>query len=133
MTITRTMSHCLPSKGTSCGCLISLSNESSKVSFSHAHLAHVGHKALANFFFIARVSNRRQSATSGDYRRQSTTIGDSRRRLATIGMYTSGRGPKKVHLSASILNEWSLSNAMSSIIITLTELVCVTLLGVHRK
>ena len=64
-----------------CGCLISLSNESSKVSFSHAHLAHVGHKALANFFFIARIFRSR--------------IGDSRRRAATVGMYTSGRGPKK--------------------------------------
>ena len=28
--------------------------------------------------------------------------GDSQRRSATVGMYTSGRGPKKVHLTASI-------------------------------
>ena len=70
-------------KGPSYGCLISLSNESSKVSFSHAHLVHVGHKELANFFFVARIFG----------------LGS-----ATVGMYTSGRGPKKVHLSASIDN-----------------------------
>ena len=74
-------------KGPSCGCLISLSNESSKVSFSHAHLAHVGHKALANFFFVARIfrsrigDSRRLSATFGDYRRLSATVGDDRRLL----------------------------------------------------
>ena len=39
----------------------------------------------------------------GDKRRLSATFGDSRRRSATVGMYTRGRGPKKVHLSASIL------------------------------
>ena len=61
-------------KGPSCGCLISLSNESSKVSFSQAHLAHVGHKALANFFFVARIFRSR----IGDFRRQSATIGDCR-------------------------------------------------------
>ena len=62
-------------------------NESSKASFSHAHLAHVGHKALANFLHCANfsVSDRRQSATSGDYRRLSATVGDDRRQSTTIG------------------------------------------------
>ena len=80
--ITRTMSHCLPSKGT----VLRLFNivVQWKVSFSHAHLAHVGHKALANFFFVVRIfrsrigDSRRRAATFGDSRRQSTTIGDCR-------------------------------------------------------
>ena len=52
--------------------------------------------------------SRRRAATIGDFRRQSATIGDSRRRSATVGMYTSGRGPKKVHLSASISSSTTL-------------------------
>ena len=70
------MSHCYHPKGQSCGCL---SNESSKVSFSHAHLAHVGHKALANLFFIARIFRSR----IGDSRRRAATVGDSRRQSAS--------------------------------------------------
>ena len=82
------MTHSKPSKGT----VLRLFNIVVQVSFSHAHLAHVGHKALANF------SSLRELFSVG-----SATSGDNRRRSATVGMYTSGRGPKKVHLSASIL------------------------------
>ena len=85
---TRTMSHCLPSKGTVLRLFNIIVQWKFKGQLSHAHLARVGHKALANFIFIARIFRSR--------------IGDSRRLSATVGMYTSGRGPKKVHLLAAI-------------------------------
>ena len=105
--ITRTMSHCLPSKGT----VLRLFNivvqwkfkgQLFTCTFSARRPQGISELFLhcANF----SVSNRRQSATNGDYRRLSATSGDSRRRSVIIGMYTSGRGPKKVHLSASIEN-----------------------------
>ena len=102
------MSHCLPSKGTVLR--LSLSNESSKVSFSHARLAHVGHKALANFFFVARMFRSR----IGDKRRLSATFGDSRnvherkrsKKSAPLGFHRSLHALKCLRTS-SARGEWA--------------------------
>ena len=82
------MSHCLPSKGTVLGLFNIVVQRKFKgqlftCTFSARRPQGISELYLhcANF----SVSDRRQSATIGDYRRQSATIGDCRRQSATIG------------------------------------------------
>ena len=92
------MSHCLPSKGTVLrlfNIVVQLKFKDQLFTCTFSARRPQGISELFLRCANVSVSDRRQSATSGDYRQQS----------ATVGMYTSGRGPKKVHLSASIATD----------------------------
>ena len=97
--ITRTMSHSLPSKGTVLRLFNIVVQWKFRGQLFTCTFSARRPQGISELFFIARIFRSR----FGDERRQSTTSGDSRRRSATVGMYTRGRGPKKVHLSASIV------------------------------